>query len=33
MMRAGEWIRQAARLPAALMFPPVCAGCRSQVSE
>lgn len=28
-----QMFKQAARLPASLLFPPVCAGCRRQVAE
>lgn len=31
--RVGEMAREALALPARLLFPPVCAGCRRQVSQ
>lgn len=33
MVAFGEAMKRAAALPAALLFPPVCAGCRRHVSE
>lgn len=33
MTAFGETMKRAAALPAALLFPPVCAGCRRHVSE